>query len=258
MNAIEIREFSKSYKTNRAVDHLDLQVPCGSFFGFVGPNGAGKSTVVHFIAGLLRPDRGELELFGDRITPEQTGYKQRLGFVLEKPFYVERLTAREYLCFVGRMYRLETAVIEKRSDELLRLFELEKDQHKWIETHSTGMKKKISLAAALIHDPDLLVLDEPFDGVDAVAAVRIRENLQRLVKRGKTVFLTSNHLDLVARLCDRVAIINRGKLIVCTEMATLERQLQRDDHSSDLDFERYFLSLVETPAHSIPLSWNTP
>ena len=211
---------------------------------------------MNFIAGLLRPDRGDLRLFGERIKPEHYEYKRRLGLVLEKPFYIERLTGREYLQFVGEMYDLNESLVKERSSELLQVLDLEEKQDKWIESYSAGMKKKITLAAALIHDPDLLLLDEPFEGVDAVSARLIRDNLQNWVKRNKTIFLTSHRLELVHQLCDRLAIIHKGKIVLESTMQEIDRTLEKESQKAGVDFEAFFLNLIDASVSKKPLSWN--
>ena len=194
---ISIKDFRKEYKKTVAVNNLNLKIKRGSFFGFIGPNGAGKSTTVNFIAGLVKKDKGELRFDGQIITESSYKYKGRIGFVLEKPMYLEKLTGKEFLHFTGQMQKIDLPTVKQRTDELLAFMELIEKQDELIEKYSAGMKKKISLAAAMIHDPDILILDEPFEGIDPVSVNKIKENLKLMVKNGKTILLTSHVLEIV-------------------------------------------------------------
>ena len=256
MNAIEIEQFTKIYKGKvKAVDRLDLNVRAGSFFGFVGPNGAGKSTTVNFIAGLIRRNSGTLRILGEEINDDSYEYKRKVGFVLEKPFYIEKLTAREYLTFAGRMFGLEEGLAKKRTEELVEFFELPKDK-KTIEKYSTGMKKKVSLAAALIHDPEILILDEPFEGIDAVSSELIRSMLGRMVEKGKTIFLTSHILEIVEKLCSEVAIIDKGRIILQSPIEEIRARFKDEELKRNYSsLEQLFLSLVSGDEKKDSLSW---
>ena len=257
MNIVEIVDFTKTYKKKMiAVNNLTLRVKQGSFFGFVGPNGAGKTTTVHFIASLLKQSRGELLLFGDKITDDSFEHKRRMGFVLEKPLYIEKLTGQEYLHFVGQMYDLDKNTTEIRTTELLDILELTEKKNVYIETYSAGMKKKISLAAAMIHDPDLLILDEPFEGVDPVSSRIIRENLKLMVKKGKTIFLTSHILEVVEKLCDEIAIINKGRLIFQDSTKSIREKFKnKTGGETYAGLEDLFHHLVMSGKEKEKLSW---
>ena len=256
MNAIEITGFMKRYRGGTvAVENLDLTVPCGSFFGFVGPNGAGKSTTVNYIAGLIRESRGALRLFGETIERGSFEHKRRMGIVLERPSYLDRLIGREYLHFVGRMYGLAAAQSAERTNELLSLLDIDDSRDRQIRTWSAGMKKKVSLAAALIHDPDLLLLDEPFEGIDAVSAKTIRAILGRVVERGGTIFLTSHMLHIVEVLCDEVAIIHQGRIVFVAPSGKI-RETFRDERMTERcrDLEDLFMNIVGVKETDLP-SW---
>lgn len=209
---IETEGLTKVFGDAAAVDELDLCVPRGSFYGFLGPNGAGKSTTIKMLTGLLAPTRGRIHILGADFLQEPLGVKARIGVVPEDLCLFENLRGREYLTFIGRMYGLPVPVIAERCDELMRLMGLGDAESTLVLEYSHGMKKKLSLAAALIHDPELLFLDEPFEGIDAVASRTIRTVLERLVRRGSTIFLTSHILEVVERLCTHVGIINKGRL----------------------------------------------
>jgi ABC-2 type transport system ATP-binding protein len=211
--AIAVRDLRKVYGSKAAVDGLNLLVPRGCFFGFLGPNGAGKSTTIRMLTGLAPPTSGEIELLGMRMPDQEIEIKRRIGLVPDESLLFDRLTGGEFLEFVGRMYGLDRRVARERARDLLSLFEL--DEHrKLIAEYSKGMRKRVAMAAALIHHPDLFLMDEPFEGVDAVGARLMKDILLDQVRRGATIFLTSHVLEVVERLCDRVAIIHDGRIVV--------------------------------------------
>ena len=210
--AILVHGLKKSYGSVAAVDGLDLEVPRGSFFGFLGPNGAGKSTTIRLLTGLIPADSGTVEILGRRLPEDELEIKRRIGLVPDESLLFDRLTGAEFLEFVGRMYGLDRATAIDRAGGLLDLLELAKDR-KIIGEYSKGMRKRVALAASLIHHPELFLMDEPFEGVDAVGARLMKDILIDQVRRGATVFLTSHVLEVVERLCDRIAIINRGTIV---------------------------------------------
>ncbi|HTS31165.1 MAG TPA: ABC transporter ATP-binding protein [Bryobacteraceae bacterium] len=210
--AILVQGLKKVYGLKAAVDGVDLEVPCGSFFGFLGPNGAGKSTTIRMLTGLIPANSGTIEILGLRIPEQELEIKRRIGLVPDESLLFDRLTGAEFLEFVGRMYGLDRPTAIERGRDLLDLFQLQSDR-KMIGEYSKGMRKRIAMAASLIHHPDLFLMDEPFEGVDAVGARLMKDILIDQVKRGATIFLTSHVLEVVERLCDRVAIINNGKIV---------------------------------------------
>src|SRR5436309_1481750 len=214
-NAIETHHLTRFYDGFCAVDAIDLRVERGTFYGFLGPNGAGKSTTIKMLTGLLAPSAGDIRVLGKNVLEprEALEAKTRVGVVPEDLALFDNLTAREYLTFVGRMYLLPRDTIRTRIDELLPLLALDVEEKKLTLEYSHGMKKKLALAAALLANPDLLFLDEPFEGVDAITSRVIREMLAGYVERGSTVFLTSHVLDAVERMCTHVGIIAKGKLV---------------------------------------------
>jgi ABC-2 type transport system ATP-binding protein len=224
--AIEIRELRKIYGSKAAVDGLTLTVPRGCFFGFLGPNGAGKTTTIRMLMGLAEPTSGSIRMLGLPMPDASAAIRSRTGLVPDDTLLFDQLTGGEYLEFVGRMYRLERMVARERARELLELFELDGEPNKLIAEYSKGMRKRCALAAALIHKPDLFLLDEPFEGVDAVGARLMKDILLDQVKRGATIFLTSHVLEVVERLCERVAIINDGRLVLETEISELRQQAE--------------------------------
>ncbi len=213
--AIETDQLTRFFDDFCAVNAVDVRVERGTFYGFLGPNGAGKSTTIKMLTGLLTPTSGAMVLLDKNplMPSEALEVKRRVGVVPEDLALFENLTAREHLTFVGRMYLMPRETIQHRIDELLAILHLEDDSKKLILEYSHGMRKKVALAAALLPDPDLLFLDEPFEGVDAVTSRVIRDLLVKYVARGSTVFLTSHVLEIVERLCTHVGIIVEGKLV---------------------------------------------
>jgi ABC-2 type transport system ATP-binding protein len=219
--AIQTRNLRKVYGTKAAVDGLDLDVPRGCFFGFLGPNGAGKTTTIRMLMGLAPPTSGTIELLGLPMPENSLQAKGKIGLVPDESLLFDHLTGLEFTEFVGRMYGLARPLAKERARELLSLFELDSEPGKLIGDYSKGMRKRVAMAAALIHRPELFLLDEPFEGVDAVGARLMKEILLDQVRHGATVFLTSHVLEVVERLCDRVAIIQEGKLVLSGAMAEL-------------------------------------
>ncbi len=219
--AIETNQLTRYFGDFCAVDAIDLRVERGTFYGFLGPNGAGKSTTIKMLTGLLAPSRGKVLVLGrNMLDPDEAlEAKAHVGVIPEDLALFDNLTAREYLTFVGRMHLLPRDTIRSRIGELLALLDLEDDRKKFTLEYSHGMKKKLALAAALLPNPDLLFLDEPFEGVDAVTSRTVRDLLAGYVARGSTVFLTSHVLEIVERLCTHVGIIVKGRLV---EQAALD------------------------------------
>lgn len=248
--AIETIGLTRTFGQFKAVDQLDLTVAAGTFFGFLGPNGAGKSTTIKMLTGLIRISAGQARILGHDIDAEPAVVKQQIGVVPEELALFDRLTGSEYLRFVGRMYGLQKSTIRTRSAELLELMNLHDESKKLIVDYSHGMKKKLSLAAALIHDPRVLFLDEPFEGIDAVASRMIKNLLESLTVRGVTVFLTSHILEIVEKLCSEVAVIHQGQLVAHGKM----EDLREGDELTSL--EEVFLDLVDADeTSSTVLSW---
>ncbi len=211
--AIAVRDLRKLYEGKAAVDGLTLTVPRGCFFGFLGPNGAGKSTTIRMLTGLIQPNSGSIELLGLPMPEREMEIKKRIGLVPDESLLFDRLTGGEFLEFVGRMYGLARPLAQERAQELLELFELANERRKLIAEYSKGMRKRVAMAASLIHRPELFLMDEPFEGVDVVGARLMKDILLDQVKHGATIFLTSHVLEVVERLCDHVAIINQGRIV---------------------------------------------
>ena len=247
--AIETNGLARSFGTVQAVREVNLQVPRGCLYGFLGPNGAGKSTTIKMLTGILVPSAGQILVYGKNpwSRTDSIEIKRRTGVVPEHLALFDNLTAHEYLTFVGRMYSLDLDTIRQRSEELLTLLQLEDIQSKLTVEYSHGMKKKLALAGALLPNPDLLFLDEPFEGVDAVTSRVIREILEIYVQRGSTVFITSHVLEIIERICTHVGIIAGGCLV---EQTSLEELRQGSS------LEQRFLEKVGRPEEEdIQLSW---
>lgn len=196
-----------------AVDEMNLSVDAGQFFGFLGPNGAGKSTTIRMLTGLLAPTSGSIRILGLAIDVHPVEVKRQIGVVPEGLALFDRLTGAEYLNFAGRMYGLDRSTAAQRTTELLEFMQLAERPKTQIAEYSHGMKKKLALAAAVIHGPKVLFLDEPFEGVDAIAAGALKAMLSRMAEHGATIFLTSHVLEIAERLCSHVAIIHHGRLV---------------------------------------------
>ncbi|MGD0369242.1 MAG: ABC transporter ATP-binding protein [Acidobacteriaceae bacterium] len=277
--AIAIRDLTRRFGTFTAVDNVTLDVAPGQFFGFLGPNGAGKSTTIKMMTGLLAPTSGHIELLGLDFATHPLEIKRQIGVVPEGLALFGRLTASEYLRFVGRMYGLDRDTTNSRTEELLDFMNLADEPKKLVTDFSHGMQKKLALAAAVIHGPRILFLDEPFEGVDAIAAGTLKAMLQRMTERGATIFLTSHVLEIVERLCSHVAIIHQGRLVangsldelragVAASTAGVPGELVRGGGSlsgpqpeEKLTLEELFLRIVsgagsETPEEPVQeLSW---
>lgn len=221
--AIETKSLTRAFGEKLAVNSVDLRVEKGILYGFLGHNGAGKSTTIKMLTGLLAPTSGTIQVLGfDMLDMQQSlEAKRYLGVIPENLALFDNLTAKEYLTFVGRIHGLSMDTIRQRSEELLHLLSLQHETKKLTLEYSHGMRKKLSLAAALLPNPKLLFLDEPFEGVDAVAAVTIRELLTNFVAKGSTIFITSHVMEIVQKLCTHVGIVMHGKLVLQSSMSDI-------------------------------------
>jgi ABC-2 type transport system ATP-binding protein len=228
-----------------AVDDLNLKVEQQQFYGFLGPNGAGKSTTIKMLTGLLRPTSGQIRILGLDLAQNAVAVKSRIGVVPEGLALFERLTGAQLLNFVGRMYGLTRDVAAERTAELLEFMDLKESADKLVADYSHGMKKKTALAAAVIHGPAILFLDEPFEGVDAIAATTLKRLLQRFISHGGTVFLTSHVLEVVERLCTHIGIIRQGRLVASGSLEELRSGVKVAGHEqSPLTLEEIFIQVV--------------
>ena len=218
-----------------AVDGLTLSVQPGEVFGFLGPNGAGKTSTMNVLLGFVPPTAGSARLFGNDVSLPIA--RQRIGYLPELTYYYKFLSAEELLRFYGKIFGIPSALLEKRIDEVLKLVEMDAARKKLIKTYSKGMQQRVGLAQALINNPDLLILDEPTSGLDPVGRMKVREIIQRLKQEGKTVFFSSHELGEVETVCDRVGIMNQGKLRVEGRVADLVRE-------HGLNLEHIFLKII--------------
>ena len=245
--AISTDGLTRRFGELAAVENVNLRVAAGQFFGFLGPNGAGKSTTIKMLTGLLAPSSGSIEILGLDLVQNPVEVKKQIGVVPEGMALFGRLTGSEYLTFAGRMYGLDSQTAVNRTAELLDFMQLADQPKKLITDYSHGMQKKLALAAAVIHGPKVLFLDEPFEGVDAIASGTLKAMLQRMIARGATIFLTSHVLEIVERLCSHVAIIDKGQLVAQGSLEELRAgvEARQDTSSGDrLTLEQIFLRTV--------------
>ena len=260
--AIQTHGLTRNFGALTAVQDVTLSIAPGQFFGFLGPNGAGKSTTIKMLTGLLEPSAGSIEILGQPFTAGSLELKRQIGVVPEGMALLGRLTAPEYLRFVGRMYCLDKDTTNRRTEELLEFMQLANESRKLVTDFSHGMQKKLALAAAVIHGPKVLFLDEPFEGVDAIAAGMLKSMLQGMISRGATIFLTTHVLEIVERLCSHVAIISKGRLVANGSIEELRAgvasTLPGAEQEQRLTLEEIFLSIVGAGTQQDPaqeLSW---
>ena len=247
--AVRTEALTRRFGELVAVNNVNLSVEAGQFFGFLGPNGAGKSTMIKMLTGLLAPSSGSINILGLDLSTHSVEVKANIGVVPEGLALFGRLTASEYLNFVGSMYGLDRATAAQRAQELLEFMQLTDRPKSLITDFSHGMQKKLALAAAVIHGPKILFLDEPFEGVDAIAAGTLKAMLQRMINRGATIFLTSHVLEIVERLWSHVAIISKGQLVAQGSLEELRagveaRQGATASGDGKLTLEQIFLDIV--------------
>jgi ABC-2 type transport system ATP-binding protein len=229
---------TKSFGSVLAVDHLDLTVSSGEIFGFLGPNGAGKTTTIKMMTGLLQPTEGRVLLDGHDIQTDPLAAKTVFGLVTDQPYVYEKLTAREFLRFIAELRRIPAEQAEKRIDDLLDLFELREWQDEMLESYSHGMKQKTVLSAAILHEPRVLIVDEPMVGLDPKSARLLKDLFRGLSRKGVAIFMSTHTLEIAEKVCDRIGIIQHGRLISAGTMAEL-RALSAGsrEHLEDLFLE---------------------
>ena len=237
---LSTRLLTKRYGSLTAVEDLDLEVLPGELFGFLGPNGAGKTTTIKMLVGLLRPTSGSARVAGIDIAAEPERAKAKIGYVPDAPTLYDKLSAREFLEYSVDLYHVEPRLRDRRIDALLKLFDLRERSNDFLSGYSRGMRQKVSLAAALLHDPQVLFLDEPTVGLDPQSARQMKDILQDFCKEGKTVFFSTHILEIAERMCTRLAIINRGRLVAMGSLQELRHIVGQDGQS----LEQIFLELT--------------
>jgi ABC-2 type transport system ATP-binding protein len=241
---IELSNITKRYGTLAAVDSLNLEVPRGEVFGFLGPNGAGKTTTIRMMMGILKPTSGRVFLGGHDVEQEPERAKALAGFIPDRPFIYEKLTGREFLQFVGRLHHVEPERLQRRGAELLEHLELTRWQDELVESYSHGMKQRLVVCGALIHEPPILVVDEPMVGMDPKGSRTLKDLFRSLAEKGTTVFLSTHSISVAEEVCHRIGIIQRGRLIACGTMMDLHAQAKNKNGN----LESVFLELTQEPA----------
>jgi len=233
---IRVENLTKHYGKLAAVDSLNLEIPAGEIFGFLGPNGAGKTTTIKTMMGILRASAGRVLLGGFDVEREPEKAKAITGYIPDRPFIYEKLTGGEFLKFVGALHRVEPELLEQRTAELLETFDLSPWREELVESYSHGMKQRLVLSAALLHEPRILIVDEPMVGIDPRGARKLKDLFICLAKTGVALFLSTHSVGFAEELCRRVGIIHKGKLIACGTMAELRTLAKVDDGNLESAF----------------------
>lgn len=251
---IRISNIHKRYKSNFVLKGVDISINYGCIQSLLGANGAGKSTLIKIIACILEADDGELYIDNEKITIDSYGYRKKIGYVFEQPMYIDKLTPYEYLFFVGRMYNIKKNLLDDRINELLLFLDLHETDN-YIEKLSKGMKSKISIAAALIHNPKYLILDEPFEGLDFLSIQKITRLFRTLAEKGCTILITSHQYDVIASLCDKFALLKNGSILFNYSLEELEKVAK--EYTNDSNPVKHYLEKMmdENPSDKKSLSW---
>ena len=237
---IELKDLTKKYVDFPAVSNLNLSIQKGEIFGFIGPNGAGKTTTIKMIGGVLEPTSGSVIIAGISMKDHPEKAKSKIGFIPDRPYLYEKLTGMEFLKFVADLYGVDIDIFSKKAEQHLKMFSLIDWSNELIESYSHGMKQRLIMAAALLHDPEVIIVDEPMVGLDPVAIMMVKDLFRNLAKQGVTVFMSTHTLKIAEDICDRIGVIHKGHLIAS---GTTE-DLQREAQVTDVDLEQVFLSLT--------------
>ena len=238
---IELSNLTKRYGNLLAVNRINLSIPRGEIFGFIGPNGAGKTTTIRMMGGVLAPTEGSIVIDGISMAEEPEKAKQRIGFIPDRPFLYEKLTGWEFMRFSADMYGVEEKTFSERSAHLLKMFSLGDWADELIEAYSHGMKQRLIISAALLHDPVVIIVDEPMVGLDPAGIKMVKEVIRDLARKGTTIFMSTHTLEVAAELCDRIGIIHRGSLIATGTITNLRQAAQLQEG----DLLKVFLRLTE-------------
>jgi len=241
---IELKDLTKKYGEFQAVNRLNLSVKKGEIFGFIGPNGAGKTTTIKMMGGILEPTAGTVIIAGFNMQKEPEKAKGKIGFIPDRPYLYEKLTGMEFLKFTADLYGVSAETFQSRALKILKDFSLDNWTHELIESYSHGMKQRLIMSAALLHDPEVIIVDEPTVGLDPAAIIMVKDLFKSLADQGVTIFMSTHTLQIAEDTCDRIAVINKGRLIA---MGTTQ-ELQREAHVTEADLERVFLNLTSEPS----------
>jgi len=239
--ALLVESVSMKYGDFTALSDVSLKVACGEVFGFLGPNGAGKTTTIRLIAGLMKPIEGKISVYGHSMEVSSQKAKQCIGYIPDRPFLYDKLTGDEYIAFVAGLWSLGTKKALEEVTKYLEGFKIDNVRNQLIEGYSHGMKQKLVMSAALVHEPKLLIVDEPTVGLDPASVLVMKELYREMANSGKAVFLSTHSLSVAESVCDRIAIINHGKIIALGTMDELKAQMSKNDHS----LEELFLEITK-------------
>jgi ABC-2 type transport system ATP-binding protein len=237
---IELKNLTKKYGAYKAVDDLNLHVKKGEIFGFIGPNGAGKTTTIKMIGGILAPSAGTVNVAGIDVQKQPEKAKSKIGFIPDRPYLYEKLTGMEFLKFTADLYGVSHDIFSKKAQQNLEMFSLADWSDELIESYSHGMKQRLIMSAALLHDPEVIIVDEPMVGLDPVAIMMVKDLFQRLAQKGVTVFMSTHTLAVAEDICERIGVINKGHLIA----SGTTDELRRKANLSDAALEKVFLNLT--------------
>ena len=241
---IELKDLTKKYGAFQAVNHLNLSVKKGEVFGFIGPNGAGKTTTIKMMGGILAPTAGTVTIAGINMQKEPENAKSKIGFIPDRPYLYEKLTGMEFLKFTADLYGVSAATFQSRAFKILKKFSLDDWAQALIESYSHGMKQRLIMSAALLHEPQVIIVDEPMVGLDPAAIIMVKGLFRSLAADGVTIFMSTHTLKFAEDTCDRIGVINKGRLIA---MGTTQ-ELQREANVSEADLEHVFLNLTSEPS----------
>lgn len=241
---IIIKNLTKHYGNLTAISGLNLDIPAGECFGFLGPNGAGKTTTIKLLAGLLKPNDGTIEISGYDIQKDPQKVKGIIGYIPDKAFIYEKLTGGEFLDFVAELYQVNGNFVREKREELLNLFAIKDFENELVEAYSHGMRQKLVITAALIHNPKVIIVDEPMVGLDPKGMRQVKEIFKQLTKSGVTIFMSTHTMSVAQEMCHRIGIINKGKLIALGNMNDLQKQAQVSSGLEDV-----FLQLTSSETH---------